>query len=68
MALVPILIAVVAFCAAAVFHFVFQLLGGAGQPFEVTFRAYCYAVEPASVFRLVPICGDMLFFVAALVL
>ena len=68
MALVPILIAVVAFCAAAVFHFVFQLLGGDGQPFEVTFRAYCYAVGPASVFRLVPICGDMLFFVAALVL
>jgi hypothetical protein len=68
MALVPILIALVAFCAAAVFHLVFQLLGGDGQPFEVTFRAYCYAVGPASVFRLVPICGDMLFFVAALVL
>ena len=68
MALAPILMAAVAFCAAGIFHFVFQLLGGDGQPFEVTFRAYCYAVAPASIFRLVPICGDVLFFIAGLVL
>jgi hypothetical protein len=68
MALAPILMAAVAYCAAGVFHFVFQLLGSGGQPFEVTFRAYCYAVAPASVFRLIPICGDFLFFIAALVL
>ena len=68
MALAPILMAAVAFCAAWIFHLVFQLLGGNGQPFEVTFRAYCYAVAPASIFRLVPICGDILFFVAGLVL
>jgi hypothetical protein len=68
MALVPILMAGVAFCASGVLHLVFQLLGGGGQPFEVTFRAYCYAVAPASVFKLIPICGDPLFFVAAMVL
>jgi len=68
MAFAPILMAGVAFCAAGIFHLVFQLLGSNGQPFEVTFRAYCYAVAPASVFRLIPICGDILFFVAALVL
>ena len=68
MALVPILMAGVAFCAAGIFHLVFQLLGSNGQSFEVTFRAYCYAVAPASVFRLIPICGDILFFIAALVL
>ncbi|HEY5706936.1 MAG TPA: YIP1 family protein [Terrimicrobiaceae bacterium] len=68
MAFAPILMAGVAFCAAAIFHLVFQLLGGDGQPFEVTFRAYCYAVAPASIFRLIPICGDILFFVAAVVL
>ena len=68
MAFAPILMAGVAFCAAGIFHSVFQLLGGNGQPFEVTFRTYCYAVAPASIFRLVPICGDILFFVAALVL
>jgi hypothetical protein len=68
MVLVPFLIAAVAFCAAGIFHLVFQLLGSERQPFEVTFRSYCYAVAPASVFRLVPVCGDMLFFVAALVL
>ena len=68
MALVPIVMAGVAFCASGIFHLVFQLLGSNRQPFEVTFRAYCYSVAPASMFRLVPICGDFLFFVAALVL
>lgn len=68
MALVPILMAGTVFCAAAILHLVFSLLGTHGQPFEVTFRSYCYAVAPASVFRLIPICGDVLFFVTALVL
>jgi hypothetical protein len=67
MALAPMLLILVAYCAAGIFHLVFQLLGSS-QPFEVTFRAYCYAVAPASVFRLIPICGDFLFFIAALVL
>lgn len=67
MALAPMLLALVAYCSAGIFHLVFQLLGGS-QTFEVTFRAYCYAVAPASVFRLIPICGDFLFFIAALVL
>jgi hypothetical protein len=68
MALLPMLLILVAYCAAGIFHLVFQLLGSSSQPFEVTFRAYCYAVAPASVFRLIPICGDVLFFIAALVL
>ena len=67
MALAPILLILVAYCAAGIFHLVFQLLGSS-QPFEVTFRAYCYAVAPASVFRLLPLCGDVLFFIAGLVL
>jgi hypothetical protein len=67
MALAPILLILVAYCAAGIFHLVFQVLGSV-QRFEVTFRAYCYAVAPASVFRLIPICGDFLFFIAALVL
>jgi hypothetical protein len=67
MALAPMLLILVVYCAAGIFHLVFQLLGSV-QPFEVTFRAYCYAVAPASVFRLIPICGDFLFFIAALVL
>ena len=68
MALVPILIAAMAFCAAGILHLVFQLLGSNGQSFEVTFRAYCYAVAPASVFRLIPICGDVFFLCHGLVL
>ena len=67
MALAPLLLILVAYCAAGIFHLVFQLLGSS-QPFEVSFRAYCYAVAPASVFRFIPICGDFLFFIAALVL
>jgi hypothetical protein len=68
MALAPMLLALVAYCAAGIFHLVFQVLGSSGQTFEVTFRAYCYAVAPASVFRLIPVCGDFLFLIAALVL
>jgi hypothetical protein len=68
MALAPMLLALIAYCAAGIFHVVFQLLGSSGQPFEVAFRAYCYAVAPASVFRLIPICGDFLFFILAIVL
>jgi hypothetical protein len=68
MAIAPIFMAAVAFGAAGIFHLVFQLLGSNGQPFEVTFRACCYAVAPASIFRLIPICGDIMFFVAGLVL
>jgi hypothetical protein len=67
MALAPLLLIAVAYCAAGIFHLVFQLLGSS-QPFEVTFRAYCYAVAPASVFRLIPICGDFVFFIAGLLL
>ena len=67
MALAPMVLILVAYCAAGIFHLVFQLLGSS-QPFEVTFRAYCYAVAPASVFRLIPLCGDFLFFIAGLVL
>jgi hypothetical protein len=67
MALAPLLLILIAYCAAGIFHLVFQLLGSS-QPFEVSFRAYCYAVAPASVFRFIPICGDFLFFIAALVL
>ena len=67
MALSPMLVLLIGYCAAGIFHLVFQLLGSS-QPFEITFRAYCYAVAPASVFRLIPLCGDFLFFIAALVL
>jgi hypothetical protein len=67
MALAPVLLIAVGYCAAGIFHLVFQLLGSS-EPFEVTFRAYCYAVAPASVFRFIPICGDFLFFIAGLVL
>jgi hypothetical protein len=68
MALVPIVMIIVPLCAAGILHLVFLMLGNNGQSFEVIFRSYCYAVAPASVFRLIPICGDILFFVAALVL
>jgi hypothetical protein len=65
MALAPMLLALVAYCAAGIFHLVFQLLGSTGQRFEVTFaiatqwRRLRFSVDP--------ICGDFCF-VAALVL
>ncbi|HRJ71082.1 MAG TPA: YIP1 family protein [Terrimicrobiaceae bacterium] len=68
MIVAPVFVAASAFLAAAVYHLVFLALSDEKRSFETTFRAYCYAVAPASVVRLIPMCGDYLFFGIALLL
>ena len=66
MALTPFLLVLLAFGASAVFSASIGILGARANSFEAVFRAFCYAVAPASVMRLIPICGDILFFAMAL--
>jgi len=57
----PLLICVATFFGAAIVHVLLLAFGGAPQPYETTFRVFCYTWS-AGVFNVVPICG---VFVAA---
>ena len=48
-------------------HLGLMICGGAKQPFETTFRTYCYAQGSASVLQIVPVCGAMASGIWALV-
>lgn len=68
MIMTPLMAVAGAFVAAGILHAVFMALGGATQPFEATFRAWCYAMASASVFQLIPLCGGVAMWAAAAVL
>ena len=55
----PALIALGAFIGAGMLHLGLMICGGAKQPFETTFRTYCYAQGSASVLQIIPLCGAM---------
>jgi hypothetical protein len=57
--LMPALIALGVFIWAGILHLCLMLCGGANQPFETTFRSYCYAVGSTNVLQLVPVCGAL---------
>ena len=44
-----------------------MICGGAKQPFETTFRTYCYVQGAAYVFQVVPVCGALVGGIWALV-
>ena len=47
------------FIATGIVHLLLKLLGGAKQPYETTFRVYCYS-ESASALKLIPGLGWLL--------
>lgn len=53
----PVLIAVGSFITAGIIHLSLMICGGAKQPFETTFRAYCYSNGAAALLQLIPLCG-----------
>jgi hypothetical protein len=57
--IMPALIAIGMFIGAAILHLSLMICGGAKQPFETTFRTYCYAQGSATVLQVVPICGAL---------
>ena len=53
----PALIALGSFIGAGVLHVALMICGGAKQPFETTFRTYCYVQGASSMLQIVPMCG-----------
>jgi len=68
LALSPVFIVVGVFATAAIVHLVLMAFGGVKKPFEATFRGVCYALAPASLFQLIPMCGGVIYLVTGLML
>lgn len=66
--LMPILVIIGVFIAAAVFHVCLMVMGGANRSFETTLRVVSYAGGSANVFHLVPVCGSIIGAVWSIVL
>jgi hypothetical protein len=55
--LTPLFLVLGSFIGAGILHLSLMLCQGAKQPFETTFRTYCYASGAAAPLQFVPICG-----------
>lgn len=58
--LVPMGIVFGAFVGAGITHLCLLLVGGVRQPFEATFRVWCYAYGSTAVLQIVPFCGALI--------
>lgn len=58
--LAPLLVAAGAFVSSSIFHISLMALGSAKKPFEATFRVFCYAAGSAMIFQLIPLCGEVI--------
>jgi hypothetical protein len=65
--LMPVFMVVTAFLGGGLLHLSLMICGGAKQPFETTFRTYCYATGAASMLQIVPGCGALIYAVWGLV-
>jgi hypothetical protein len=59
----PLIVALMSFVFAGMFHLSLMICGGAKQPFETTFRVNCYASGASAIFQLIPACGRLVGFV-----
>ena len=64
---IPIMAVLGMFIAAAIYHVMLLLLGGARFPFETTMRVVAYSMGATSVLQVVPICGGLAAAIWALV-
>jgi len=65
--LMPVLLVIGSFVGAGILHLSLMVCQGAKQPFETTFRTYCYARGSAAVLLLIPFCGGLASWIWALV-
>jgi hypothetical protein len=65
---VGILVPVISFVTAAVYHLMLTLLGGAHQGFEATFRVVAYTSAHSMLMYLIPCCGNYIGGLASIVL
>jgi len=59
----PVLTVIGTFIFAGLIHLSLMLCQGARQPFEATFRTYCYAFGSATVLQFIPFCGGTAGFI-----
>jgi len=64
----PFFVAAGAFISSGIFHLILMALGAANKPYEATFRAVCYAMAPASLLQMIPMCGGVLYLLMGLTL
>jgi len=57
--LMPVSILFIVFIGAAVLHLCLMLVGGAKQPFESTYRVFCYSIGATSLLKLLPFFGGL---------
>jgi len=57
MVFMPLLVLIGTFIYAGIQHLSLMICSGAKQPFETTYRTYCYAAGATAVIQLVPFCG-----------
>jgi hypothetical protein len=57
MMVAPVFLVLGAFVSAGITHLCLMMLGAANQPFETTFRCYCYGYGAVVLIQVVPICG-----------
>ena len=53
----PLFVTLILFVGAGIQHLSLMICGGAKQPFETTFRTYCYVQGSAYVLQIVPVLG-----------
>lgn len=55
--LLPVAVTIGSFITSGILHLSLMICQGAKQPFETTYRTYCYASGSAAALQLIPICG-----------
>jgi len=55
--LMPVAVVISSFITSGLMHLSLMICQGAKQPFETTYRTYCYASGSAAALQLIPICG-----------
>jgi len=58
--LAPVLAAIGAFVASAIFHVCLMIVGGAGHSFETTFRVVCFTGGSIDPLLIIPFCGGLI--------
>ncbi|EDY20063.1 hypothetical protein CfE428DRAFT_2652 [Chthoniobacter flavus Ellin428] len=55
--LLPVIAIINSFVTSGLTHLALMICQGAKQPFETTYRTYCYAMGSAAALQVIPICG-----------
>jgi hypothetical protein len=55
----PFLIVIGSFVGSGILHLSLMICSGAKQPFETTFRTYCYVQGSSNLLQIIPLCGGL---------